>query len=294
MTNDQNGTVDLVAGCPVLMWILTGGGERRVVFEAFVAGDALLLQEFAPLRRDGRIGEQVVDVLKVGKFGKRGSRKAGVIRQQIGLHGVGEDGLFENGLLFVYGADPVLKIKGAAGDERAIYLKLVDGVQRDDAPEFLLLGEVAPADADEPDGTAAGELFQHAQGIGQHGDLLVHQPFAHAKYRVGTVQKDGVAVFGVAVSKSTREIIAGPDVQMRGFLFLKDKEADIMLKEMTKMFLDAVNKWLKETKTFDNKKLEDQITATISKYLLRNSNRNPVVKPNVMIIDDSLNSSKAV
>ena len=79
--------------------------------------------------------------------------------------------------------------------------------------------------------------------------------------------------------------MAGPDVQMRGFLFLKDKEADIMLKEMTKMFLDAVNKWLKETKTFDNKKLEDQITVTISKYLLRNSNRNPVVKPNVMIID---------
>lgn len=99
------------------------------------------------------------------------------------------------------------------------------------------------------------------------------------------LSEDGVAVFGVAVSRASREIVAGPDVQMRGFLFLKDKEADIMLKEMTKMFLDAVNKWLKETKTFDNKKLEDQITVTISKYLLRNSNRNPVVKPNVMIID---------
>ena len=99
------------------------------------------------------------------------------------------------------------------------------------------------------------------------------------------LSEDGVAVFGVAVSKTTREIIAGPDVQMRGFLFLKDKEADIMLKEMTRMFIDLVEKWLKETKTFDNKKIEDQIAQTISKFLLRNSNRNPVVKPNVMVID---------
>lgn len=99
------------------------------------------------------------------------------------------------------------------------------------------------------------------------------------------LSEDGVAVFGVAVSRTTREIIAGPDVQMRGFLFLKDKEADIMLKEMTKMFIDTVNKWLKETKTFENKKIEEQIALTIGKYLLRNSNRNPVVKPNVMVID---------
>lgn len=99
------------------------------------------------------------------------------------------------------------------------------------------------------------------------------------------LSEDGVAVFGVAVSKTTREIIAGPDIQMRGFLFLKDKEADLMLKEMTKMFLDAVNKRLKETTDFNNKKIEDQISNQINKYLLRSSNRNPVVKPNIMVIE---------
>ena len=99
------------------------------------------------------------------------------------------------------------------------------------------------------------------------------------------LSEDGVAVFGVAVSSKERKIIAGPDVQMRGFLFLKDKEADVMLKEMTKMFIDMVEKWLETTKDFDTKKIEEQITGIIAKYLLRGSNRNPVVKPNILVID---------
>ena len=72
---------------------------------------------------------------------------------------------------------------------------------------------------------------------------------------------------------------------MRGFLFLKDKEADIMLKEMSKMFVDMVSKWLETTKDFDTRRIEEQITGVISKYLLRGSNRNPVVKPNIIVID---------
>ena len=58
-----------------------------------------------------------------------------------------------------------------------------------------------------------------------------------------------------------------------------------MLKEMTKMFIDMVEKWLETTKDFDTKKIEEQITGIIAKYLLRGSNRNPVVKPNILVID---------
>ncbi len=102
------------------------------------------------------------------------------------------------------------------------------------------------------------------------------------------LSEDGVAVFAVGVSEKNRQVVAGPDVQMRGFLFLKDKEADNMLKDMSKMFMDMVNKWLETTKDFDTKKIEDQIVNTIARYLLRGSNRNPVVKVNILKIDDAL------
>lgn len=99
------------------------------------------------------------------------------------------------------------------------------------------------------------------------------------------LSEDGVAVFACAVSKSSREIIAGPDVQMRGFLFLKDKEADILLKEMSNMFVDAVNNWAKETATFATTKIIEEITTDIGRFLLRNSNRKPLVVPNIILVD---------
>lgn len=99
------------------------------------------------------------------------------------------------------------------------------------------------------------------------------------------LSEDGVAVFGCAVSKSSRKIVAGPDVQMRGFLFLKDKEADIMQKEMTRIFVESTEKWALETLNFDTQKIEISIANIISKYLLKTNNRNPVVKVYILIID---------
>ena len=95
--------------------------------------------------------------------------------------------------------------------------------------------------------------------------------------------EDGVVVLGCAISKESREIIAGPDIQMRGFLFLKDKDAEIMLKDITSTFTDLVNSWVKETTTFSLDDLEGKIEFILRKMMLKN-NRNPVIKPNIIII----------
>ncbi len=127
------------------------------------------------------------------------------------------------------------------------------------------------------DAIAVGDVMIDGIGVGDVVNEIINDR--------SRLSEDGVAVLGCAVSKTTREVIAGPDVQMRGFLFLKDKEADVMLKEITRIFMDLVNKWVKETKTFELKRLEEQITQTIGRYLLRNSNRNPVVKPTIIVLD---------
>lgn len=99
------------------------------------------------------------------------------------------------------------------------------------------------------------------------------------------LSEDGVVIIGCAVSKTERTIAYGPDVQMRGFLFLKDKEADLLLKEITKIFIDDVNAWLETTKNFDNKSVENAITYKISKMIQKLNNRNPVIKPNVIVVE---------
>jgi len=99
------------------------------------------------------------------------------------------------------------------------------------------------------------------------------------------LSEDGVVVLGCAISKRERKIICGPDVQMRGFLFLKDKDADAIIKELTQMYVSSINEWLTTTKDFDNKIVEQKTRDNIYKYLRRTINREPVIRPNVIVLD---------
>ena len=97
------------------------------------------------------------------------------------------------------------------------------------------------------------------------------------------LSEDGIVILACGVSKSTRTISFGPDVQMRGFLFLKDKDADAILKEITRVFVENTNLWLSTTEDFDSKVIEHKINELIKKYLLKQNGRNPVVKANILV-----------
>lgn len=122
-----------------------------------------------------------------------------------------------------------------------------------------------------------GDLMIDGIGVGDVVNEIILQ-----RNRLG---EDGVVVLGCAISKSKRAMVAGPDVQMRGFLFLKDRDADNMSKEITKFFIQNVNNWINETKNFDSKDLTNKIVYQLEKLLLKNNNRNPVILPNILIIN---------
>ena len=122
-----------------------------------------------------------------------------------------------------------------------------------------------------------GDLMIDGIGVGDVVNEIITQ-----RNRLG---EDGVVVLGCAISKSKRQIVAGPDIQMRGFLFLKDRDADNMSKEITKQFIQSVNNWIENTKTFDSNELTNKIVYQLEKLLLKNNNRNPVILPNILIID---------
>lgn len=121
-----------------------------------------------------------------------------------------------------------------------------------------------------------GDVMIDGIGVGDVVNEIIND-----RNRLG---EDGVVVLGLAVSKEERKILAGPDIQMRGFLFLKDKDADQMLKEITQIFIESVEDWLRKTTDFDVNNLENNISNILRKMLLKNNNRNPVVKPNIVII----------
>ena len=83
----------------------------------------------------------------------------------------------------------------------------------------------------------AGDVFIDGKGIGDIGSVVLEERQRFAD--------EGVIVLGITISKSKAEIVAGPDVQARGLVFLKDNEA--LIREITRLFVATVqNELVKE------------------------------------------------
>ena len=86
---------------------------------------------------------------------------------------------------------------------------------------------------------------------------------------------------GITISTKTQEIIAGPDVQMRGFVFLKDSENN--LHTIIDLFLDQIRVHL--TGYTDEVSVEDKIIERVTRYIRRETGKNPGIVPAILDID---------
>ncbi len=93
---------------------------------------------------------------------------------------------------------------------------------------------------------------------------------------------DGVMVVGVGVNMKSKEIINGPDVQTRGLIYLKD--ADYIIKEVGEMMEECINNAVAE-KRYDNMTVRAEAKEKITKYLLKQTGKRPMVLPVIMEIN---------
>ncbi|MDD3938228.1 MAG: ribonuclease J [Bacilli bacterium] len=125
-----------------------------------------------------------------------------------------------------------------------------------------------------PEKIKVGDLLIDGKGIGDVEGGVINER--------QQLSDDGVVVLGVTVSKSKRQVVAGPDVQMRGFVFLKD--ADTILKEVTKIFLSAVNDGLNKA-NYRISDIQNTASEAIIRYIRRANGKNPMVLPLIIEID---------
>ena len=87
---------------------------------------------------------------------------------------------------------------------------------------------------------------------------------------------EGVIVLGITVSKSKHEIVAGPDVQSRGLVFLKDNEG--LIREITRLFVSTVqNELVKEN--YSIVYMETAVKDIVFKAVRRAINKTPTIIP---------------
>mgnify|MGYP002523874360 CR=1 FL=1 len=112
-----------------------------------------------------------------------------------------------------------------------------------------------------------------------HGDLMIDGS------GVGDVSEqvledrqelsEGVVILAVTVSRSKKKIVAGPDVQMRGFVYAKD--AELIQRDASKIFVATVNDFLAQ----DGYRLEE-IRQTVYERCLRAIRRQTGKEPMVL------------
>lgn len=93
---------------------------------------------------------------------------------------------------------------------------------------------------------------------------------------------DGAIVVGVVLNFQTKEIIGGPDVQSRGVIYLKD--ADYIIKEigsiMERTIIESV-----ENNTYDNMSCRTEVREKISRYVLKETGKRPMILPAILEIN---------
>ncbi len=111
-----------------------------------------------------------------------------------------------------------------------------------------------------------GELMVDGLGIFDAGSVVINDR--------NKLADDGVIILGVTIDSETKEIVAGPDIQTRGLVFIK--ESDHLIKDIADLYIDTVKT------TFNNNKLDitekrTYIREKISKYVKKETGKDPMV-----------------
>lgn len=93
---------------------------------------------------------------------------------------------------------------------------------------------------------------------------------------------DGAIIIGIVVDFKSKEIIGGPDVQTRGLIYLKD--AEYIIKTAGDMMEHCVINAVKE-KRYDNLEVRAEAREKISRYLMKETGKRPMVLPVIMEVN---------
>ena len=93
---------------------------------------------------------------------------------------------------------------------------------------------------------------------------------------------DGVIVVGVVIDFKTKAVIGGPDVQMRGFVYLKD--ADHIVASIMNMCEETINECVSGER-YENMACRVEMRDKIAKYVLKETGKRPMILPAIVEIN---------
>ena len=117
----------------------------------------------------------------------------------------------------------------------------------------------------------AGKVFVDGYGVGDVGAVVLRDRQHLAQ--------DGMIVVVVSMSGEDGQVISGPDIITRGFVYVKEAEA--LLVELRQVAVDALNR-CQDRNIRDWSTIKGEIKGDLSGYLYKKTKRNPMILPVIM------------
>ncbi len=143
-----------------------------------------------------------------------------------------------------------------------------------DATFLLENGHVLEIDADGArmaDPVPSGRVFVDGKGIGDVGDVVLRDR-RH-------LSSDGLVLAILAIDQHSGELLSGPDLISRGFIF--EEHGQAYLEEARQVVRDKLQEITLESRT-DSLEVQEEVRKALKRFFTRTLERRPVIVPFVM------------
>lgn len=117
----------------------------------------------------------------------------------------------------------------------------------------------------------AGRIFVDGKGVGDVGEMVLRD----RKH----LSEDGMVIVVLVINKQTGEVVMGPDITTRGFVFVK--ESSELIEESKRIVLETIGTGNLEAKT-DWSEMEIEVRKALRRYYNKTMERKPVIFPIIM------------
>ena len=148
------------------------------------------------------------------------------------------------------------------------------GVQKENA---LLVnsGDVVSLDEDScqvTDHVACGSILVDGLGVGDVGNIVLRDRQHLAE--------DGILIVVMTLEKGTNQLLAGPDIVSRGFVYVRESEG--LMEDARHVLEEALGNYLGRQKNADWSKIKLVVRDTMNEFIWKRTKRRPMILPIIM------------